>query len=63
MYEHCEFGTQKKSLDTKTYLDRLIKRSNSVDAYWWFIQIKKTGEVVRSFGIHAAIKIGIRLLN
>ena len=52
MYEHFEFGPQKKLSDTKTYLDRLMKRSNGVDAYWWFIQINKTKKVVGSFGIH-----------
>lgn len=52
MYEHFEFGPQKKLSDTKAYLDRLIERSNGIDAYWWFIQIKKTGKVVGSFGVH-----------
>ena len=52
MYEHFEFGPQKKILDTKAYLNKLIERSNGVDAYWWFIQIKKTGKVVGSFGVH-----------
>ena len=52
MYEHLEFGPQKKLSDTKKYLDRLMKRSNGVDAYWWFIQINKTKKVVGSFGIH-----------
>lgn len=52
MYEHFEFGPQKKLSDTKKYLNQLIERSNGVDAYWWFIQIKETGKVVGSFGIH-----------
>jgi [ribosomal protein S5]-alanine N-acetyltransferase len=52
MYEHFEFGPQKKLSDTKKYLNQLIERSNSVDAYWWFIQIKETGKVVGSFGVH-----------
>ena len=52
LYEHFEFGPQKKLLDTKKYLNRLIERSNGVDAYWWFIQIKETSKVVGSFGIH-----------
>ena len=52
MYEYFKFGPQKKLLDTKKYLNRLIERSNGVDAYWWFIQIKETGKVVGSFGIH-----------
>ena len=52
MYEHFEFGPQKTILDSKKYLNRLIKRSNGVDAYWWFIQINKTKKIVGSFGIH-----------
>tara|TARA_B100000795_G_scaffold70953_1_gene49871 strand:+ start:1468 stop:2052 length:585 start_codon:yes stop_codon:yes gene_type:complete len=52
MYEHFEFEPHKKLLDTKKYLNQLIERSNGVDAYWWFIQIKETGKVVGSFGIH-----------
>jgi len=52
MYEHFEFQPQKKISDTKKYLNRLIERSNGVDAYWWFIQINKTGKVVGSLGVH-----------
>ena len=52
MYEHFEFGPQKTISDTKEYLNRLIKRSNGIDAYWWFIQINKTKKIVGSFGVH-----------
>ena len=52
LYEHFEFGPHKKISDSKKYLNRLIKRSNGVDAYWWFIQINKTKKIIGSFGIH-----------
>lgn len=52
MYEHFEFGPQKSISDTKNYLCKLIKRSNGVDAHWWFIKIKKSEKVVGSIGVH-----------
>ena len=52
MYEHFEFGPQKTITNLKRYLNRLIKRSNANDAYWWFIQINKTKKIVGSFGVH-----------
>ena len=52
MYEHFEFRPPKSILDTKDYFNRLIERSNGVDAYWWFIQIKKSKRIVGSLGAH-----------
>jgi ribosomal-protein-alanine N-acetyltransferase len=52
MYEHFEFGPPKSISDTKDYLKRLITRSNGIDAYWWFIQLKETKKIVGSFGVH-----------
>ena len=52
LYEHFEFGPQQKISDTKKYLNNLIKKSNGVDSYWWFIQINRTNKVVGSLGIH-----------
>ena len=52
MYEHFEFGPQKSILETKEYLCSLVKKSNAIDAYWWFVQIGKTKKVVGSFGVH-----------
>ena len=52
MYEHFEFGPQKSILETKEYLCNLIKRSNGIEAYWWFIQVAKTKKIVGSFGVH-----------
>ncbi|MDB0021094.1 GNAT family N-acetyltransferase [Candidatus Pseudothioglobus singularis] len=52
LYEHFEFPPQKNYLNTKEYLENLIKRSNKDDAYWWFIQLKETSKVIGSFGIH-----------
>ena len=52
MYKHFEIATHKTIVDTQKFLSRLIERSKSEDAHWWFIQIKETGKVVGSFGIH-----------
>ena len=52
MYKHFEFSPQKNISDTKEYLEKLIKRSNGVNAHWWFIKVKESGKVVGSFGIH-----------
>jgi ribosomal-protein-alanine N-acetyltransferase len=52
MYEHFEFNTQNSIEDSKKYLNRLIQRSNGVDAYWWFIETRNIKKVIGSFGVH-----------
>lgn len=52
MYEHFEFNKFKNIDEQRDYLKKLIKRSNAIDAYWWFIQIKDYQKIVGSFGIH-----------
>lgn len=52
MYEHFEIATHKTIVDTQKFLSRLIERSKSEDAHWWFIQIKETGKVIGSLAIH-----------
>lgn len=52
MYKHFEFPPQKDYLNTKKYLENLIKKSDKNDAYWWFIQSKETSKIIGSFGMH-----------
>ena len=52
MYEYFEFEAHKTKNETKSYLKKLIKRSNKKNAHWWFIQLKKTSKIIGSFGVH-----------
>ena len=52
MYEYFEFEAHKTKNETKSYLKKLIKRSNKKNAHWWFIQLKKSSKIIGSFGVH-----------
>ena len=49
MYEYFEFEAHKTKNETKSYLKKLIKRSNKKNAHWWFIQLKKSSKIIGSF--------------
>ena len=51
LYEFLEFVPQNNIESTREYLERLIQRSNRINAYWWFIQHNATSKVIGSFGI------------
>ena len=50
-YEHLEFPSQKSLRDTEMYFQRLISRSNEVDAKWWFIRLNETQKVIGTIGL------------
>jgi ribosomal-protein-alanine N-acetyltransferase len=52
LYKHLEFPPFQKLEETRTYLQKLIDRSDSPLAQYWFILSKEHDKVIGSFGIH-----------
>jgi ribosomal-protein-alanine N-acetyltransferase len=53
LYEHLEFSPFKTILETKAYLNKLINRSKSPSAQYWFIRANQYDKVIGSFGVHS----------
>lgn len=51
LYRHFEYEPQKSIEETKEYLRKLIKRSESENGHYWFIKLNETGKVIGSFGV------------
>ncbi len=50
-YEYLEFEPFKTIEETKEYLEKLIKRSNSEIAHYWYIRLKENKKVIGTFGL------------
>jgi len=50
-YKYLEFEPFKTIADTKQYLDKLIKRSNSENGHYWFIKLKIDKKIIGTFGL------------
>jgi len=52
LYEHLEFPPFQTIEETRIYLKKLIDRSKSPLAQYWFVRAKEYDKVIGSFGIH-----------
>ena len=50
-YKYMEYEFHKSIEDTKQYLNKLISRSNSDSAHYWFIYLKSEKKIIGSFGV------------
>ena len=50
-YRYLEYEPHKTIEDTKQYLERLIKRSNSHSGHYWFIKLKEENKIIGTFGV------------
>ena len=50
-YEYLEFDPFKTIEETRTYLDKLITRSNSETGHYWFIKLRNENKIIGTFGL------------
>ena len=50
-YEYLEFEPFKTIEETRTYLDKLIARSNSETGHYWFITLRDENKIIGTFGL------------
>jgi [ribosomal protein S5]-alanine N-acetyltransferase len=50
-YKYLEYDNFKTIEETKNYLKKIIKRSKSNNAHYWFIRLKNTDKVIGTFGL------------
>jgi len=50
-YRFLEFEPFKNIEETRSYLKKLIKRSDSKSGYYWFIKSKKDKKIIGTFGV------------
>jgi len=53
LYEHLEFSPFKSIDEARQYLRKLMQRSSSPDAQYWFIKLVESKKVVGSIGLHS----------
>jgi ribosomal-protein-alanine N-acetyltransferase len=53
LYDHLEYSPFKSLEETKAYLQKLIDRSETSFAQYWFIKLNKNDKVIGSFGMHS----------
>jgi ribosomal-protein-alanine N-acetyltransferase len=53
IYEYLEFSPFQSISETRTYLQKLIDRSKSPLAQYWFVRAKEYDKVIGSFGMHS----------
>jgi len=52
LYRYFEFLPQKTIDETRTYLEKLMRRNSADNAHYWFISLRETGKIIGSFGVH-----------
>jgi ribosomal-protein-alanine N-acetyltransferase len=50
-YRYLEYEPKKTTEETKQYLKRLIKLSNSGSGHYWFIKLKEEKKIIGTFGV------------
>lgn len=53
LYTHFEFPPFASIEESRAYLEKLIARSASADAQYWFIRLRQSAKIVGSFGLHS----------
>jgi ribosomal-protein-alanine N-acetyltransferase len=53
LYEHLEFNAFCTIEDSRAYLKKLIFRSSTADAQYWFIKLPDNEKVVGTIGLHS----------
>lgn len=53
LYEHMEYSPFRTIDESRAYLEKLIQRSSTPNAQYWFICLSESGKVVGSIGLHS----------